>query len=248
MPSLEAVYPVGNGLRATLARPASITSPRRGCLRPFGHYCRSSRRRSFRSARTPMSDENNDHYPVPLTRRRCAWDRVRRSDGTFCARGAVAVGRAAGLLPSTGSLTGRSRKRLARQYLFGRSRAWGPRFKRFRPIVHEKNGGLRRLANAEIAGIRSMSDFRRAGEARYRRLYDRMDDDVAGAARSFARQRRRRSRRSKSVKTRVTSVENGASSRAAGAAMDMPDGPSFETTGVGRFRNAVARFASVDRD
>ena len=54
-----------------------------------------------------------------------------------------------------------ARKRFWRgNFLFAQNPALGsPGFKRFRPIVREKNGTLRRLTNAEIAKGSDYGDF-----------------------------------------------------------------------------------------
>src|SRR5262249_59179441 len=63
-------------------------------------------------------------------------------------------------------------------FLFAQDPALGgPGFKRFRPIVRDTSGGLRRLTNAEIAknpqyGDYSLDQARLGGED----FYDRMDD------------------------------------------------------------------------
>ena len=66
-----------------------------------------------------------------------------------------------------------ARKRFWRgNFLFAQDPALGgPGFKRFRPIVRDKNGGLRRLTNEEIAKDPAVRRFlARSGEARGRRL------------------------------------------------------------------------------
>jgi hypothetical protein len=131
-----------------------------------------------------------------------------------------------------------ARKRFWRgNFLFVHEPALGsPGFKRFRPIVREKNGALRRLTNAEIAKDPQYGDFSlEQSQLGVEDFYDRMDDVMSpepldplramkGAIDSLEEQ----------VKTRVGSVENGRKFQT-GARGDanMPDGPSiFETTGA----------------
>ena len=84
-----------------------------------------------------------------------------------------------------------SRKRFWRgNFLFAQDPALGgPGFKRFRPIVREANGGLRRLSNEEIAKDPQYGDFSlEQAQARGRRLLrPHGRRDVARAARSDAR-------------------------------------------------------------
>jgi hypothetical protein len=134
-----------------------------------------------------------------------------------------------------GSVT---RKRFWRgNFLFVHEPALGsPGFKRFRPIVREGNGGLRRLTNAEIAKDPDYGDFSlEQAHLSTEEFYDRMDDVMSpepldpvrameGAITSLEEQ----------VKTRITAVENGRKYQA-GARGDatMPDGPAiFQTNGA----------------
>lgn len=109
-----------------------------------------------------------------------------------------------------GSIT---RKRFWRgNFLFVKDASLGsPGFKRFRPIVGEKSGPLRRLSNAEIAKNPSYGDYsNEQSQMPIEEFYDRMDDVMSpdpldpvkamtDAITSLNEQ----------VKTRVTSVENG---------------------------------------
>ena len=133
-----------------------------------------------------------------------------------------------------GSIT---RKRFWRgNFLFVHDPALGsPGFKHFRPIVRDKSGPLRRLANAEIAGNPSYGDFSlEQSQMRAEEFYDRMDDVMSpepldpvkamtDAIASLNEQ----------VKTRVTSVENGRKyQEKQPGEVAMPNGPSiFETSG-----------------
>ena len=86
-----------------------------------------------------------------------------------------------------------------------------PGFKRFRPIVREKNGTLRRLTNNEIAknpdyGDYSLDQSKLAVEA----FYDRMDDVMSPAPLEPMRALKEAiTALEEQVKARVTSVENG---------------------------------------
>ena len=65
----------------------------------------------------------------------------------------------------------------------------GPGFKRFRPIMRDKNGALRRLTNDEIAKNPQYGDFSLdQSKLSAEDFYDRMDDVMSPvAARSLAR-------------------------------------------------------------
>jgi hypothetical protein len=134
-----------------------------------------------------------------------------------------------------GSIT---RKRFWRgNFLFVHDPALGgPGFKRFRPIVRDKNGGpLRRLSNAEIAKNPQYGDFSlEQSQMSMETFYDRMDDVMSpepldpvkamtDAVASLNEQ----------VKTRVISVENGRKWQEKAAETAMPNGASiFEASGA----------------
>jgi len=195
------------------------------------------------AVRTLANDNNTDFYTVPLTQ-----DTLR--PGTVYADpyghvlmlvrrvpqsgGAAGVFLAADAEPD-GSVT---RKRFWRgNFLFVHDPTLGsPGFKRFRPIVRESNGGLRRLTNEEIAKNPQYGDFSlEQSQLATEDFYDRMDDVMSpapldplramqGAITSLEEQ----------VKTRVTSIENGRKFQNSGRGdATMPDGPSiFETNGA----------------
>jgi hypothetical protein len=248
--------PVGNGLVATLARPASITSPppRLGLAASFGHYLPIVADGVHSgSARTPMSDENNDHYPVPLTQETLRPGTVYADPYghvlVLVRRLSQSDGAAGVFLAVDGQPDGTvARKRFWRgNFLFAQDPALGgPGFKRFRPIVHEKNGGLRRLANAEIAKDPQYGDFSlEQAKLGIEDFYDRMDDVMSPAPLDPLRAMKEAiTALEEQVKTRVTSVENGRKFQNSGRGdADMPDGPSiFETTG------AWEDFATPSRD
>ncbi len=205
------------------------------------------------NGRTAADDDNTDYYPVPL-----AQDTLR--PGTIYAdpyghvlilvkRVAQTGGGAAVFLAVDGQPDGTvARKRFWRgNFLFAQDPALGsPGFKRFRPIVQEKNGTLRRLANAEIAKDPDYGDFSlEQSKLGVEDFYDRMDDvmspqplDPVQALKDVI------TSLEEQVNTRVTSVENGRQYLAGGGKnVDMPDGASiFETTGAGE------DFATPSRD
>ena len=103
------------------------------------------------------SDDNTDYYPVPLKQETLRPGTVYADPyGHFgVARRVPQSSGAAGVfLAVDGQPDGTvARKRFWRgNFLFAQDPALGgPGFKRFRPIVADKNGGLRRLTNEEIA-------------------------------------------------------------------------------------------------
>jgi hypothetical protein len=143
-----------------------------------------------------------------------------------------------------GSIT---RKRFWRgNFLFVHDSSLGsPGFKHFRPIVRDKNGPLRRLANAEIAKNPSYGDFSlEQSQMSAEDFYDRMDDVMSpepldpvkamtDAIASLNEQ----------VKTRVTSIENGRKyQEKQPGEVAMPNGSSiFETTGAWEDYSTPAR-------
>ncbi len=143
-----------------------------------------------------------------------------------------------------GSIT---RKRFWRgNFLFAHDPALGNAgFKRFRPVAREKGGGLRRLANAEIAKNPSYGDFSLdQANMGLEDFYDRMDDVMSptpldpvkamtDAIASLHEQ----------VKTRVTSVENGRKyQEKKPGEISMPNGPSiFQTSGAWEDYSTPAR-------
>jgi hypothetical protein len=140
-----------------------------------------------------------------------------------------------------------ARKRFWRgNFLFAQDPALGgPGFKRFRPIVLERNA-LRRLNNADIAKHPQYGDFS-LDQARLgiEDFYDRMDDVMSPAPLDPLRAMKEAiTSFEEQVKARVTSVENGRKYQNAGRGeASMPDGAAiFETTG------AWEDFATPSRD
>jgi len=205
------------------------------------------------TGRTRASDDNTDYYPVPLNEETLRPGTVYADPYghlLVLVRRVPQSGGAAGVfLAVDGQPDGTvARKRFWRgNFLFAQDPALGgPGFKRFRPIVREKNGVMRRLTNAEIAknpeyGDYSLDQARLGIEA----FYDRMDDVMSPAPLDPVRAIKEViTSLDEQVKTRVTSVENGRKFQASGRGeAEMPDGASiFETTG------AWEDFATPSRD
>ena len=194
------------------------------------------------SARTLASDNNTDYYPVPLSQ-----DTLR--PGTTYAdpyghvlmivrRVPEANGAAGVILAVDGQPDGTvARKRFWRgNFLFAQNPALGsPGFKRFRPIVRDKSGALRRLTNDEIAKNPQYADFS-LDQARMgvEDFYDRMDDVMSPEPLDpLAALKDAIASLDEQVKTRVNSVENGRKFQNSGhGEATMPDGATiFETIG-----------------
>jgi hypothetical protein len=204
------------------------------------------------AVRVAANDDNTDFYMVPLTRKALR-------PGTVYADPYGHVLMLVHLVPEQdgkpgvflavdaepdGSVT---RKRFWRgNFLFVHDPALGsPGFKRFRPIVGEKGGPLRRLTNAEIAKNPQYGDFSlEQSQIGVEDFYDRMDDvmspepldpvkAITDAIASLEEQ----------VKTRVTSVENGRKyQQKQPGTTAMPNGASiFETTGAWEDYSTPAR-------
>jgi hypothetical protein len=226
-----------------------------GLVPGFGYYLRTTIADAVHSGngRTAAEDNNTDYYPVPLSEKTLR-------PGTIYADpyGHVLVlvkrvpqsGDGAGVfLAVDGQPDGTvARKRFWRgNFLFAQDPALGsPGFKRFRPIVREKNGTLRRLTNAEIAKSPEYGDFSlEQSKLSVEEFYDRMDDVMSPAPLDPVRALKETiTSLEEQVNTRVTSVENGRKYLAGGGrTVDMPDGASiFETTG------AWEDFATPSRD
>jgi len=234
--------------------PTAAPVRQQGLVAAFGAYIRVVADAVHSgSARTTLSDENTDYYPVSLKQE------TLRPGTTYAdpyghvlvlirrvpqADGAAGVFLAVDAQPD-GTV---ARKRFWRgNFLFAQDPALGgPGFKRFRPIVRDKNGALRRLTNAEIAKNPQYGDFSLdQGRLSVEDFYDRMDDVMSpepleplGAMKAAI------TALEEQVKARVTSVENGRKFLNSGRGdAEMPDGPAiFETTG------AWEDFATPSRD
>ena len=193
------------------------------------------------NGRTLASDNNTDLYPVPLTQ-----DTLR--PGTVYAdpyghfltlvRRVPQVGEGAGIFLAAdaepdGTVT---RKRYWRgNFLFVHDPKLGsPGFKRFRPIVREKNGTLRRLSNREIAKDPQYGDFSlEQSKLAMQDFYDRMDDVMSPAPLDPVRAMKEAiTSLEEQVQARVTAVEFGRKYQNGHGEVAMPNGASiFETTG-----------------
>lgn len=195
------------------------------------------------SGRTLASDDNTDYYPVALTQETLRpgtvyadpfghilmiTRRVPQSDGTagvFFAADAQPDGTVA-------------IKRFWRgNFLFVQDPALGSAgFKRFRPIMRDREGGLRRLTNAEIAKHPQYGDFSlEQAKLDVEAFYDRMDDVMSPAPLDPSRALNEAvTALEEQVKARVTSIENGRKFQNSGRGeAAMPDGAAiFETTGA----------------
>jgi hypothetical protein len=195
------------------------------------------------SVRVSASDDNTDFYTVPLTQQALRPGTVYADPYGHVlmlvkrvpeANGAPGVFLAVDAEPD-GTVT---RKRFWRgNFLFVHEPALGsPGFKKFRPIVREQSGALRRLTNNEIAKNPQYGDFSlEQSQLSAEDFYDRMDDVMSPEPLDPVRAMEDAiTSLEEQVKTRVTSVENGRKyqiSRPGDTAM--PDGPSiFETTGA----------------
>jgi hypothetical protein len=195
------------------------------------------------SVRTSASDDNTDFYTVPLTQATLRAGTVYADPYGHVlmlvrrvpeSNGAPGVFLAVDAEPD-GTVT---RKRFWRgNFLFVHDAALGsPGFKRFRPIMREKNGVLRRLSNAEIAKNPEYGDFsleqtRLSAED----FYDRMDEVMSPAPLDPLRAMEDAiTSLEEQVKTRVIAVENGRKFQTSGHGdADMPNGPAiFETNGA----------------
>jgi hypothetical protein len=239
------------------ARPASVTAVKRpvlGLAPSFAHYLPILADGVHSgSARTAASDDNTDHYLVPLTQ-------ATLRPGTIYAdpyghvlmlvrRVPQTEGAAGVFLAVDGQPDGTvARKRFWRgNFLFAQNPALGsPGFKRFRPIVLEKNGSLRRQTNAEIEKNPQYGDFSLAqSQLGIEDFYDRMDDVMSPEPLDPLRAMKEViTALEEQVKARVTSVENGRKFLNSGRGdAEMPDGASiFETNG------AWEDFATPSRD
>jgi hypothetical protein len=217
---------------------------RLGLAAAFGKYLQGPLADGVHSgtARTSAADDNTDYYPVPLKE-----DTLR--PGTvyadpyghvlMIARRLAQTDMEAGVIFAVDAQPDGTvaRKRFWRgNFLFAQDPALGsPGFKRFRPIVREKSGAMRRLTNAEIGKNPQYADFsldqtRLGVEA----FYDRMDDVMSPSPLDPLRAMKETiTALEEQVKARVTSVENGRKFQGGGRDADMPEGATiFETTGA----------------
>jgi hypothetical protein len=242
-PTLLGLFSRQQSAETAVMPPATPEKPKPKRPTTFGEYLRDVGDVVHTGAvRVAGSDDNTDFYTISLTQQSLR-------PGTVYAdpyghvlmlvhrvpelNGMPGVFLAVDAEPD-GSIT---RKRFWRgNFLFVHDPALGsPGFKRFRPVVRDKSGPLRRLANAEIAQNPSYGDFSLdQSQMSAEDFYDRMDDVMSpdpldpvkamtDAIASLNEQ----------VKTRVTSVENGRKyQEKQPGEVTMPNGPSiFETSG-----------------
>lgn len=195
------------------------------------------------SGRTLASDNNTDYYPVPLTQETLRPGTVYHDPYghvLMIVRRVAQTESAAGIILAVdGQPDGTvARKRFWRgNFLFAQDSALGsPGFKRFRPILRDRNGTLRRLTNDEIAKNPQYGDFSLdQSKLRVEDFYDRMDDVMSPAPLDPQRAMTEAiTSLEEQVKVRVTSVENGRKFQNSGRGnAEMPDGPAiFETIGA----------------
>ena len=229
----------------TSTTPAESEPPKQlGLAQTFGRYLHTvGDVVQSGSVRTLANDDNTDFYTVPLTQETLRPGTVYADPYghvmVLVRRVAQSGGAPGVFLAVDGEPDGTvARKRFWRgNFLFAHEPTLGsPGFKRFRPIVREQSGGLRRLTNAEIAKNPDYGDFSlQQSQLAVEDFYDRMDDVMSpepldpvramdDAIASLEEQ----------VKTRVGSVENGRKYQSSGHGdASMPDGPSiFATTGA----------------
>jgi hypothetical protein len=227
------------------AAPSTRFAPKpRGLAASFGAYMQTVAGGVHSgSGRTALNDNNTDYYPVTLTQ-----ETLR--PGTIYAdpyghilmivrRVPQSEGGAGVILAIDGQPDGTvARKRFWRgNFLFAQNAALGgPGFKRFRPIVRDRTGGLRRLTNDEIANHPQYGDFSldqsRLGTEDF---YDRMDDVMSPSPLDPLRAMNEAiTSLEEQIKTRVISVENGRKwQNGARGEASMPEGAAiFETTGA----------------
>ena len=247
--------PVANASSEPEAVAPSAPEPRRlGLAATFGDYTRTLAGAVHSgSARTALSDSNNDYYPVPLNQETLRPGAVYADPYghilMIVRRVPQSDGAAGVILAVDGQPDGTvARKRFWRgNFLFAQDPALGgPGFKRFRPIVAGKTGELRRLSNDEIAKNPQYADFS-LDQARLgvEDFYDRMDDVMSPSPLDPLRAMKEAiTSLDEQVKVRVTSVENGRKFLATGRGdATMPDGAAiFETNG------AWEDFATPSRD
>ena len=177
-------------VRRGLFADASASQPRRprpelpprpqGLVPGFGYYLRTTVADGVHSGngRTAASDDNTDYYPVPLNEETLRPGTVYADPYghiLVLARRVPQSGDAAGVLLAVDAQPDGTvaRKRFWRgNFLFAQDPALGsPGFKRFRPIVREKNGALAaadQRRNREKSAVRRF--FARSVAARGRRL------------------------------------------------------------------------------
>ena len=240
----NASFAPDNASRIPPAQPLSAPPQRPGIAASFARYLPNLANGVHSgSGRTAASDNNTDYYPVALTQ-----ETLRPGTSFHDPYGHVlmivrrvpeANGEAGIILAVDGQPDGTvARKRFWRgNFLYATDpRLGGPGFKRFRPIVRDNSGALRRLSNAEIAKNPQYADFSlEPSHLDVEGFYDRMDDVMSPEPLDpLAAMKDAITSLEEQVKVRVTSVENGRKFLASGKGeASMPDGPTiFETVGA----------------
>jgi hypothetical protein len=212
--------------------------PRQSDAKRFGEFLRTTLADAAQSGagRTPATDETGDYYPVALS-----VDTLR--PGTIFADPyghVLVIARRIAQTPAQGGILlavdGQpdgtvARKRFWRgNFLFALDPALGSAgFKRFRPIVRDKSGALRRRRNAELPDY-SLEQYAGGVEG----FYDRVEDVLSPAPLDPMQALLETVQAlEEQVKTRAGSVDNGRKFLVSGKpAAEMPDGAKiFETTG-----------------
>ncbi|HWP26400.1 MAG TPA: hypothetical protein VNL39_08670 [Xanthobacteraceae bacterium] len=216
---------------------------RAGLAASFGEFLRTVANTVHSgTGRTPAADNNTDYYPVALSAQTLRPGTVYADPYghilMITRRVPQADGSAGILLAVDGQPDGTvARKRFWRgNFLFAQDPALGgPGFKRFRPVVLDKSGALRRLSNEEIARHPQYGDFSlEQTKLSVEDFYDRMDEVLSPVPLDPLRAMMEAiTALEEQVKARVTSVENGRKwQMSARGTVAMPDGAAiFETTG-----------------
>jgi hypothetical protein len=195
------------------------------------------------SARTALTDNSTDYYPVSLNRETLRPGVIYADPYghilMLVKRVPQSEGGAGVFLAVDGQPDGTvARKRFWRgNFLFAQDPALGgPGFKRFRPVVRGTDGALRKLTNEQIAKNPHYADFSLdQAKLGVEDFYDRMDDVMSPSPLDPLRAMKEAiTSLEEQVKTRVTSVENGRKWQNSGKGeASMPEGPAiFETTGA----------------
>jgi hypothetical protein len=230
--------------RPVAASAGPAASPPMGLAASFAHYWPIvAAGVQSGNGRTLATDSNTDFYPVPLTR-----ETLR--PGTIYADPYGHILMLVRRVPESGGAPGVflavdaepdgtvARKRFWRgNFLFAQYPGLeSPGFKRFRPIMRDRNGALRRLSNAEIAKDPQYGDFSlEQSQLGVEAFYDRMDEVMSPEPLDPRRAMEDAiASLDEQVRLRVTAVENGRKyqDRAHGE-VGMPNGPSiFQTSGA----------------
>jgi len=225
--------------------PGTALAPKRlGLTASFGEYVQTVFNAvQSGNGRTLASDDSTDFYPVPLTVRTLR-------PGTVYADPYGHILMLVRRVPQSGGAAGEflaadaepdgtvARKLFWRgNFLFAQDPVLGsPGFKRFRPIVRDKNGVFRQLTNREITRNPHYADFSlEQSRLGVEEFYDRMDgvmspeplDPLRAMEHAIAAL-------DEQVKLRITAVENGRKFQNSGRGdAAMPDGRSiFESSGA----------------